>query len=330
MPLLPPTRLRQLAPLVLIGLFALGCAADPPSPAALSGNPFADRALFPTDNVRLDSAVAQARADGRTEAADVLERIDQTPSGLWLTPERYPPGAVGAEVTSVVEQAAGRTVPVFVVYGIPDRDCTGSFSAGGLSTEDYPGWLEEIAAAVGDQSVVVLEPDALPALVECGDADARLRLLSGAVDDLVRAGSVVYLDAGHSDWRSAAEMAPLLEAAGVDRVRGFATNVSNYQPLSRERAYADELADLLGAAHYVIDTSRNGDPSGSGRAVSQWCNPPGQALGTPPGYIDDGTRLDALLWIKPPAESDGTCRGGPPAGELWIQRAIALGEAAVP
>ena len=40
------------------------------------------------------------------------------------------------------------------------------------------------------------------------------------------------------------------------------------------------------------------------------------------------TALDALLWVKPPAESDGTCHGGPPAGDVWIDRALALATAA--
>ncbi len=54
----------------------------------------------------------------------------------------------------------------------------------------------------------------------------------------------------------------------------------------------------------------------------------GQALGRSPGYVDDGTALDAYVWVKPPGESDGTCNGGPAAGQLWAERAYELAEAA--
>jgi endoglucanase len=33
---------------------------------------------------------------------------------------------------------------------------------------------------------------------------------------------------------------------------------------------------------------------------------------------------DAFLWIKPPGESDGTCNGGPGAGQFWVDYALAL------
>jgi endoglucanase len=215
-------------------------------------------------------------------------------------------------------------VPLFVVYGIPDRDCTGGFSAGGLTEETYVPWVEEIAAAAGDRSVVVLEPDALASSVSCGDEKSRIRLLKQAVGVLDAAGVTTYVDAGHSSWVPAATMAELLRAVDVGSVRGFATDVANYQPLSRERAYAAELSGLLDGAHYVIDTGRSGASSSAGTPVDDWCNPAGQALGEGPGFIDDGTALDALLWIKPPAESDGDCHGGPPAGDIWLERAVRL------
>jgi endoglucanase len=281
------------------------------------------------DDPGLVAASKQAAADGDSERSQVLQRIDSVPTGLWLTPERYPtPADVRAYVVSVVAQAdADGTVPVFVVYGIPGRDCSGQLSAGGLSADAYQPWVEAIADSVAraDQSVVVLEPDALPSAIECGVVDQRVQQMAAAVDALRDAGVTTYVDAGHSDWVSAADMAPLLERVGVESVRGFTTNVSNYQPTSAETAYAEELSGLLGGAHYLVDTGRNGAGAG---AVTDWCNPPEQALGQEPGYVDDGTALDAYVWIKPVGESDGTCNGGPAAGQLWVQRAVDLAEAA--
>src|SRR3546814_1464430 len=71
-------------------------------------------------------------------------------------------------------------------------------------------------------------------------------------------------------------MARLIRAGGVlDRVGGFATNVSNYQTTSAEFDYAHELSELLGGAHAIVDTSRNG----AGPAGDDWCNPPDRLIG---------------------------------------------------
>lgn len=322
------------AVLLLAALPLVGCSdSDPAAPdpgADTSGNLFAERPQTLVPNDRLIAAAKQATTDGDTEAATVLDRLAKVPTGIWLTPEQLDVDAVGAYVASVAADAevVSKTVPVFVVYGIPDRDCTGSFSAGGLTVDTYLPWVQAIADAAGDTSVVVLEPDALASSVSCaGDTD-RIRLLTEATAALSAAGVTTYLDAGHSYWVPARKMARLLRTIGVDSVRGFATNVSNYQPLVKEQAYAAELSGLLDGAHYVIDTGRDGDPAGTAQPVDDWCNPTGRSFGTAPGYVDDGTALDALLWIKPPAESDGPCHGGPDAGETWIQRAVELGEAA--
>jgi endoglucanase len=67
----------------------------------------------------------------------------------------------------------------------------------------------------------------------------------------------------------------------------------------------------LDGAHDVSDTSRSGRgtaPDGVG------CDPAGHGPGTPPRVVEDGTGLDATLWVKNPGESDGDCNSGPPAG----------------
>lgn len=326
-------RLRWRAPtstvavvLGLVGGLLAGCSnPDTTDEGPVPDNPFAAAPLYVLPSPRLDAAALQASADGRTRESEVLDRLADVPSGIWLTPEKYPPQRVGPFVASIASAAAEQgSLPVFVVYGVPDRDCTGGFSAGGLTATTYLPWVSEIAGAAGDRSVVILEPDALASLSACGQARQRVPLMSKAVTALVDDGVTTYLDAGHSDWVPPGEIAPLLRRVGIAKVRGFATNVSNYQPERNEMEFAARLSALLDDARFVIDTSRNGDPTGTGEVVSDWCNPPGRALGRQPGYVEDGSALDALLWIKPPAESDGTCHGGPPAGEVWIDRAVSL------
>jgi endoglucanase len=83
--------------------------------------------------------------------------------------------------------------------------------------------------------------------------------------------------------------------------------------------YSNMLGDVEPTAHFVIDTSRNGQGPWAPPAYpdpQDWCNPPDRGLGLTP-TLDTGTPLlDAYLWVKTPGESDGECtRGLGPAGE---------------
>ena len=167
-------------------------------------------------------------------------------------------------------------------------------------------------------SAVILEPDSLALATECNVETLRVAQISQAVDTLSLTPAVVYLDGGHSNWLNASTMADLLVRSGVERVRGFATNVSNYNTTAAEHAYGEKLSALTGGSHYVVDTSRNGRGSNG-----EWCNPAGRALGSLPALVRNGSQ-DANLWIKQPGESDGTCNGGPAAGAWWPERALEL------
>ena len=284
-----------------------------------SSNPFADQPLYTSPDTAASGAAQAASGDDQR----ILSRLADVPQGFWLTPEAYPVDQVGAVVTKVSMAAdlAGRT-PVFVVYGITDRDCSGGESSGGLPADQYPVWVAEIAAALDANDAVVVEPDALATAAECNQGEQRTSLLRDAVKQLAGRDATVYLDAGHASWTDPKVMAGLLKDAGVDEARGFSTNVSGYESDADERAYAEAISTALGGAHYVTDTGRNGAGSNG-----EWCNPAGRALGREPAASSDGA-LDAYLWIKPPGESDGTCGGGPPAGQFWTERAVEMARAA--
>ncbi|MFW6775277.1 glycoside hydrolase family 6 protein [Nocardioides sp. CPCC 205120] len=289
-------------------------------------NPFADRDLYTWPGSQAAAAAGTVEAQGRTDDAATLRRLADVPTAIWLTPEAHGRGEVGAHVRGIVADASDADeVAVFVVYGVTDRDCTGQLSAGGLPPEEYAPWVGEIASALGSgdgAAVAVLEPDGLAATFECGNTDQRVDLLAGALGSLLDAGVPTYVDAGHSDWRPADEMADLLRRVGVDEARGFATNVAGYQADTDETRYAEELSGLLDGAHYVTDSGRNGAPS-----TSEWCNPDARLLGREPAAVDDGSAQDADLWVKPPGESDGTCNGGPDAGVFWVERALSMAAA---
>ncbi|MDQ1627330.1 MAG: endoglucanase [Actinomycetota bacterium] len=282
----------------------------------LAPSPFAGARLY------VDPATAATRDP-------VLSRVTGRAQASWFG-DWVPTGRLTAAVSDLVGRAAAAgALPVLVAYDIPLRDC-GSYSLGGASSSRaYRDWISAFAAGIGPQrAVVVLEPDAL-AQIDClsaADRAARYDLLRYAVRVLDRLPAVAtYLDAGHSSWVPTAEMAARLVRAGVVATRGFALNVSNFQWTTDELRYGRSLSSLLGWKRFVVDTSRNG--LGPALGPDGWCNPSGRALGAPPLTPVNDRLVDALLWVKRPGESDGSCgRGDPPAGVSWAAYARGLAQ----
>jgi endoglucanase len=261
----------------------------------------------------------QLRSSGQTTAAGAVATIAAQPIATWLT-ESASAAHLKAQLTQA--RAAG-TTPVFVTYAIPDRDC-GDYSAGGFrDNPSYERWNATIAAELrGHRAIVLIEPDSIAMLGRpgcSGEGSTRLAVLKSVVRRYARNHIDVYLDGGNSHWQSPATMAARLRQAGVRYARGFFTNVSNFYRVDQERSYANRLSELVGDKHFVIDVSRNG-----AGWKGAWCNPAGAALGQDPHVTAGATRLDALLWVKTPGVSDGTCNGGPPAGEWFESYALAL------
>lgn len=276
-----------------------------------------------------ESIATQASTTATGDELDAALYLAAQPTAYWLVPERDVIGEVGARVAALAGEARRQdAILVLVVYGVPGRDC-GSHSAGGLDSTRYVTWIDEIAGslqAAADVSVaLVLEPDSLAQVSSCSGKDERVAVLQRAVTALQRDRTWVYLDGGNSQWHSASQAAALLREVGLEHVRGFALNVSNFVDTADEVAYAHEIVAALDAegargVHAVIDTSRNG----AGAAASgQWCNPPGRRVGAAAGSFGDHV-VDTNLWIKPPGESDGLCNGGPAAGLWWPRAAIEL------
>jgi len=236
------------------------------------------------------------------------------PQGKWFTGWTSV-ASIENDIATYVDAAdvAGE-VPLVVLYQIPGRDC-GGFASGGLTTKaQYEAWIDGAAAALtGHDAIVVIEPDALPQLGACDEQGDRIGMLRNASKTLGATGARVYIDAGHSNWKSPAEMAKRLVDAGIEYTRGFSTNVSNFYDTTAETVFAEKVETELAAlgeedAHYIIDTGRNG--AGSDGEV---CNPTSARIGTEPVLFDSGD-LDGYLWIKNVGESDGTCHGGPSSG----------------
>ena len=289
------------------------------------GNPFAGKRLYvdPTSPARRQ---ADAWARSRPRDAALMRLIADQPQAMWMGDWlRDVRGEVDARVTTITRAGA---LPVFVVYNVPHRDC-GLYSAGGArSGNDYRRWILGFARGLRNRAaVVILEPDGLPSL-DCLPArfqDERYVLMREAVQVLKGAGAAVYIDAGNGNWKQPPVMAERLRKAGIEMADGFSLNVSNFHGVQVNVAYGERLSRLVGGKHFVIDTSRNG----RGAAIErQWCNAPNQALGRAPTTRTGHPLVDAYLWVKMPGQSDGTCNGGPRAGEWWADYALELSRAA--
>jgi endoglucanase len=311
---------------------AAAAARTPKAPPRPGENPFAGAAFYVDHQSNASRQVENWRAT-RPGDASAIDKIAGQPKADWFGD--WNPNIEQAVDQRVTEIARAGGLPVMVVYNVPNRDC-GQYSRGGAKAPGfYKTWIRGLANGIDDRrAVVVLEPDALPLLKKClkpADQQTRIDLVHFAVTTLkANPGTAVYMDAGHSGWIDAPEMAVRLKAAGIDEADGFALNTSNYKSTEEELRYGHELSRLLGGKHFMIDTGRNGNgaPDVQGDVEAAWCNPDGRALGTPPTNKTGDPLVDAFFWVKPPGESDGACNHGPRAGNWWPDMALRLAKAA--
>ncbi|GIG67999.1 glycoside hydrolase family 6 protein [Phytomonospora endophytica] len=276
------------------------------------------------------SAAAWAAANpGDSRASVIRDRIASVPQGTWFT--RYNPSTVRGEVSAVVGAAAAAgKIPILVVYNIPNRDCSGASGGGAPDHAAYRQWIDQVAGGLaGRAAAVVLEPDVLSIMSNCMDSNTQNQVKASMAyaGRALRAASSqakVYFDAGHSAWLAPGEMAARLNGADIaGSADGIATNVSNYRRTADETAYAKNVIAATGVSRLraVIDTSRNGN----GPAGSQWCDPPGRAIGTPSTTETGDSAIAAYLWVKLPGEADGCAAG---AGQFVPQLAYDMAMAA--
>jgi endoglucanase len=286
-----------------------------------------------------------------TELAERWKTSDPLGSRLMAAIAKHPNcdwiGEYGGKPGEAIDRmldSSGDALRVFVLYAIPKRDL-GSYSAGGMAdAKAYRAWVDDIARAIGGRLCLgVLEVDALPMALDMEQEEERkirCELVAYAVDKLTDAGMRCYIDAGDSAWEPAARMAPLLRAAGVERAAGVALNFAHTEYLADEVVFLQELRKETGLRNLraIIDTSRAGRGRirrcpGESSEVG-WCNPKDRGVGERPtlrphvSLVNAG--VDALVWGKRVGSSDGPCRGGPKAGQLWPEYALELARNAIP
>jgi endoglucanase len=236
----------------------------------------------------------------------IAHRIADVPAAIWFT--SYDPAQIAGQVSAITEQAAAEgTVPVLVLYDIPEVNCTPN--AGAPSIAGYESWATAFASGLGDtKAVVIVEPDALAGqtCLNAQQAAARDGAIGFAGSAVRKAdpNARVYFDAGNSAWNAPQAQAQRLSEAGVAaNADGIFSNVSNFRSTADEVDYDEQVLGDLGdppGLHIVVDTSRNGNgPDGT------WCDPSGRAIGALPTADTGNPLVDAYLWIKDPGQADG-------------------------
>lgn len=292
--------------------------AAAPEPSTNPG-PYSAKQLY----VPSDSNAAVAVADSEPQAAERLGVLAATPTAVWFAGGDNPYERVDEVMTNAEAEGA---MPTLVVYNIPGRDC-GLYSSGGSEgIDEYLNWVGSFAAGLqGREAIIIVEPDAVAhSITGCSTAESSLRhqMLALAVEIIQRQpNSHVYIDAGNASWvDDLPALAAALEESGIEMADGFALNVSNFERTDVSVVYGQDLSRLVGDKPFVIDVSRNGagPPTGEGsHPDGDWCNPMAARIGSQPSLNTRLDRVDALLWIKLPGDSDGECSPGAPAAGVW-------------
>jgi len=336
---------------------------------ALAQNPFTGTQFYVNPDYQ---AEVQTVIDSNPSLAPKLKVAQNVPAAYWIdTIARI------SNITAVLEsakqkQASSGTpqLTVWIIYDLPERDCAAAASNGELTCADSTctaglntyrtQYIDPIVAIfkkyTSQPIVTIIEPDSLPNLATNMDIPkctlAQNAYMTGtayAIKQLATVGKNLhqYIDAAHGGWlgwdnnRAAAAkifQQVLNTAGGASLVRGFATNVANYQPLGSTSSTADpcnlksQYNNAIDESHYIqlmtqslssvglsnmyfiTDTSRNG-VTNMRKDCSNWCNINGAGMGIRPTTTVSNTglsNLDAFYWLKTPGEADGTSNSSAP------------------
>ncbi|KAG5654138.1 Beta-glucosidase cel3A [Sphagnurus paluster] len=219
----------------------------------------------------------------------------------------------------------------------------GEFSIAKDGLNKYYDYIDQLVAQIKKypdvRVVAVIEPDSLANLVtnlnvaKCSGAQTAYKQGTiYALKQLNAVGVYMYLDAGHAGWLGwSANLTPAAQlfsqlykdAGSPAYLRGLATNVANYNALSAgspdpitqgnsnydEIHYINALAPALAAggfpAHFIVDQGRSGVQN-IRQQWGDWCNVKGAGFGTRPTLNTGSSLIDAIVWVKPGGECDGT------------------------
>ncbi|KAG9095047.1 hypothetical protein FRC06_010184 [Ceratobasidium sp. 370] len=300
----------------------------------------------PYYRAEVETEIAKLNAAGETELAAKAAQVAKVSTFIWIADTKAVESISGylKAASALQNQTGKKQIVQLVVYNLPDRDCSAKASDGELHLNDagearYEAYIKAVASQLErypDVSVAIaLEPDSIGNLVtnlsvpKCGNAaPAHKRLLALAIALLQRPNVSIYLDGAHAGWLgwpdnlgpTATILGDILANAKKQNpqatVRGLATNVSNYNGLGNqeqvgrdELVYINNLKPLLDnvgyPAHFIVDQGRSGNQVAA-RDGGDWCNFKFAGFGPRPSATTPSPLVDAIVWVKPGGESDGT------------------------
>ncbi|KAF5315662.1 hypothetical protein D9611_004824 [Ephemerocybe angulata] len=219
----------------------------------------------------------------------------------------------------------------------------GEFSIANGGEANYKRYIDQLVAEVKKypdvRVIAVVEPDSLANLVtnlnvsKCSGAQTAYKNgVIYALQQLSAVGVYSYIDAGHAGWLgwsanlgpAATLFADIYKSSGSSAfVKGLATNVANYNalsasspdPITQGNSNTDELKyiNALGPqlrsagfpATFIVDQGRSGVQNIRDQ-WGDWCNVKGAGFGQRPTLNTGSSLIDAIVWVKPGGECDGT------------------------
>jgi cellulose 1,4-beta-cellobiosidase len=286
------------------GLVAAAPSPKNPGPGKGDVNPFEGKTQFvnPTWADKLDQTWKSFLKKGDIVNTLKTFKVQKTSTFVWVSKRADLPNIDEAIAAARKAQkwTGKKQIVGLVLYNLPDRDCSAGESAGELHSDEdglqlykdtfIKPYAEKVAAAKDLEFAIVLEPDSLGNLVTnmgiegCAKAAPVYREgIAHAIASLQYKHVHLYIDAAHGGWLgwddnlplAAKQFAEVVKMAGEGKkVRGFVTNVSNYNPFNAavrenytewsnswdESHYATSLTPHLEAeglpAHFLIDQGR--------------------------------------------------------------------------
>ncbi|KAF2681014.1 glycoside hydrolase family 6 protein [Lentithecium fluviatile CBS 122367] len=370
----------QITPIMLAtAALAATAATAPQTPHnGTEPNPWLnkDRYVAKSYGKKLDQTITAFLAKNDTINAARTRTVQQKISTFtWITTRAGLSGITTAiaEARSQKKKNQGKRIMVgLVLYNLPDRDCSAGESAGELSS-DKDGlniykkeFVDEYAKLVSKAKdldfSIVLEPDSLGNAVTnqgipfCAKATPVYEEgIAYAIAKLQFQNVHLYIDAAHGGWLGWADnlkptaqifakvVALAKKIKPAAKIRGYATNVSNYNPFVAvvrenytewspswdESHYTTSLAPYLEAeglpSRFIIDQGRVAKV-GARAEWGAWCNVAPAGFGVLPSSTGhNNTYVDSIVWIKPGGESDGRCGlEGAPAAGAWFDEYVQM------
>lgn len=345
-------------------------AAPKPEPNPWEGK---DRHVVESYGKKLDQTIAAFKAQNDTlNAARTRTVAEKVSTFTWITSRAHLSNITSTIAEARKQKKKGKEIVVgLVLYNLPDRDCSAGESAGELTLDNdgariYKSqFIDPYAKLVKEAKdltfAIVLEPDSLgngvtnQGIEKCAKATPFYEEgIAYAISKLQAPNLHLYIDAAHGGWlgwadnlKPTAEVFARVVALAKKRnskskIRGYATNVSNYNsfnakvrenytewsPSWDESHYATALAPFLEAeglpSKFIIDQGRIALP-GAREEWGTWCNVAPSGFGTLPSTKTDNPLVDSIVWIKPGGESDGRCGlEGAPAAGAWFDSYVQM------